>query len=343
MKEPAIKARGRRFDGLTNRLRLVLRRRRLIWTIAWITATIGLAVFVRSIDLQSAWQHIVAAKIGWIMVALVANFLTLPVMTEQWFRLVPRGAKLRRGALWECVTVGMAAMNALPFGGGHAVAVGMLATRGTTIDGGVSLMALEQLCDGVAKFAILLAALAVMPLSPPLERLPWIVGILVIGGFAGLLWLAKHPLGGTTGWRTRWARHLEAVRRPGVLVAAIGLSLCMKMLMLVAIYAAQRALRIEVSFSHTPVVLAVVTFATAMAIAPGNLGIYEMATIAAYRLLGVSYDEAAVLGLVQHACFLVPMLGTGYAVTLWRVITPKERPPRRDARDSAAHLEFRSY
>jgi uncharacterized membrane protein YbhN (UPF0104 family) len=329
-------------DVLASRVRSFLRRRRLIWTIAWIVGSGVLVGFVRTIDIRSAWQHVAAANIGWIIVALCANFLTLPVMTEQWFWLIPRRVHLRRGVVWECVTVGMAAMNALPFGGGHAVAVGMLATRGTTIEGGVSLMALEQLCDGMAKLALLLVALVAVPLPPQLEHLPWIVGVLVVGGFAGLLWLAKHPRDNTTGWRTRWGRHLEAGRRPRLLILASGLSGVMKMLMLFAIYATQRALGIEVSFSKTPVVLAVVTFATAMAIAPGNLGVYEMATVAAYRLFGVSYDEAAVLGLVQHVCFLVPMLGTGYAVTLWHAIAGKDRPDRREQRDMPVHFEFRS-
>jgi uncharacterized membrane protein YbhN (UPF0104 family) len=308
-------------------IRRLLHRRRFAWAVGWGAATLALAVFARSIDLAAAWQHLATANLGWIAAALLANFVTLPLMTEQWYRLAPPDRPLSRLALWECVTVGMAAMNVLPFGGGHAVAVGLLAQRGAGIGGGVSVMALEQFCDGFAKLGLLLLALAVAPLPPALHAIAWGVAGLLLAGFAGLLWLGAHSPT-DQGWRARWARRVEVVRRPGILVVAIGLSLLMRVFALLAIYATQRSLGVAVPFSRTPVVLAVVTFATAMAIAPGNLGVYEIATIAAYRVLGIPAGEAAALALVQHVAFLLPMIATGYGVTVWRAFKPARAADR---------------
>ena len=297
-------------------------RRRWVWWAAWLIATICLVVFLRTLDLRSTVAHLAAANPLWIALAIAGHFATLPLLTQQWSRLLPQGARLRWRTLWECVTIGMAAMNTLPFGGGHAVAVGLLKARGTTLEGAVSLMALEQLCDGVAKLALLLAALAVAPLPPLLRRAAWIMSIALVAGFFALWWLARHPEQGRflRGWRAKWAHHLEAVRRPHVLALAIGLSLLAKAAGLVAIYAAQRSLGVMLPWSSTPIVLAAVTFATLMALSPGSLGIFEMAAIAAYRLLGVPTDEAAALALVQHACFLAPNIGTGYGLMLWRAV-----------------------
>jgi uncharacterized membrane protein YbhN (UPF0104 family) len=70
----------------------------------------------------------------------------------------------------------------------------------------------------------------------------------------------------------------------------------------------------------TVVVLAAVTFATLVSLAPSDLGIYEASAFAAYRLLGVPPAEALALGLLHHACFLVPLVGTGYVLTGWQAM-----------------------
>lgn len=307
----------------------LVRNRRVLWSLAWIIATACLACFLPSANLAAAWHEIADADAGWILVALAGNFAMLPLLTVQWALLLPRARPIRWRVLWDCVTLSLAAMNTLPFGGGHAVAVGLLATRGEAgVEGGVSLLALEQLCDGVAKLALLLVALAAAPLPPIFHDAAWAMSAAVLAGFAGMLWLATHPvtLPFARKWQVRLSRYLEVLRRPWLLVSAIGLSLAMKGFGLIAVYAVQRSLGFHLPLATTAVVLAAVTFATAVALSPGNLGTFEAAVVAAYRLFGVPTDEAVALSLVQHACFLLPLVGTGYAMTAWRtLVAPNSR------------------
>lgn len=302
--------------------------RRWVWWVALGAATVCLAVFLRSFDLRAAARELATANLGWVALAVAANFLTLPLMTHQWVLFLPRGVRMRWSAMWECVTLSMASMNTLPFGGGHAVAVGLLAARGVTVPGGVSILALEQICEGVGKVVLLMVALATAPLPPVLQQAMWWIAAAVVLGFIPMLWLAYHPPSGlpTGHWRVKWGRHLEVLRRPRTFLVTAALSVVIKATQLLAVYAVQRSLGVPLPLSSTPLVLAAVTFATMMSVAPGNVGLYELAGIAAYRLLNVPAHQAAALALLLHATFLVPMIGTGYGLTLWRAMRPAKSP-----------------
>ncbi len=302
-------------------------RRRWLWWLAWAAATGALLVFARTLDLRAIVAPLARARPGWLVAAVLAHFAVLPLLTEQWARLLPATRPVRWGLLWECVTLAVAGMNTLPFGGGHALGVGLLATRaGLGMEGALSLMALEQLCEGVAKFSLVMLALAGAPLPVGLQRAAWILGAGLLVGSIALLWLVRRSSNGspTNNWRTRWALHFESIKRPRVLLSALALGLTMKLMLLVGIYAVQRSLGVDLPCSSLAFVLAAVSFATMVSVAPGNLVVYEAAAFGAYRWLGVPAAEAMALALVQHACFLIAMIVPGYALTAWRMI---KRPP----------------
>lgn len=304
-------------------------RRRWIWWLAWAVATVALLAFARTLDLRAIVAPLAHARPGWLIAAVLANFAVLPLLTEQWSRLLPAARPVRWSILWECVTLAVAGMNTLPFGGGHALGVGLIATRaGTGMEGALSLMALEQLCEGVAKFALVMLALAGAPLPVGLQRASWVLGAGLLAGSVALLWLLRRTRVGSppNGWRTRWAAHFESIRKPGVLLGALALGLAMKLTLLAGIYAVQRSLGVDLPCSSLALVLAAVSFATMISVAPGNLVVYEAAAFGAYRWLGVPAAEAMALALVQHACFLAAMIIPGYALTAWRMF---KRPTAR--------------
>ncbi|MEO6567516.1 MAG: lysylphosphatidylglycerol synthase transmembrane domain-containing protein [Opitutaceae bacterium] len=311
------------------------RKQVLWWMVGWLMAVFFLVAFTRAFDVRAAWHPIAEAKLGWIAVALLANFAVLPLLTVQWRRLLPKARPIRWKILWECVTLSLSAMNTIPFGGGHAVTVALIAQRGGAgWPGALSLLALEQLCDAFAKLALILAALSIAPLPAGFRTAARVLTAMMVVGLGVLLWLAHHPANGpATGWRAKWGQHLEVLKNPGLLSLAVGLSLAIKLCGLVAIYAVQRSLGVELPFATTPLVLAAVTLATLVSISPSDLGVHEAATFGAYRLLGVAPGEAAALGLVQHACFFLPIVGTGYALTFWRMMTaPGTSLPRHPAK-----------
>lgn len=306
-------------------LRVIMRNRRTLAVVAWLIATACLVVFLANFDASAALHQIARAQPLWVLSATLANFLILPLLTEQWARLLPKARPMRWSVLWECVTLGIAAMNTLPFGGGHAVAVGILSRRNPAgLPGAVSLLGLEQLCEAFAKLALLFAALAVAPLPDPLPRIGWGIGFFLAIGTGVLVWIVNHPREGdeSRGWRAKWSKHLEVVRHPRLFATAVGLSVLMKVCELGSIYCVQRSLGIELPITTAPLILAVVTLASAFSVTPGNLGVYETAAFGVYRFFGVSPDMAIALGLVQHACFLVPIVGAGYLLTVWRTLAP---------------------
>ena len=289
-------------------------RRWWIWGLACAFTAICLVVFVRSFDWTLIAHDLVDARPTWVVLALLANFATLPLMTEQWIQLLPKGAAGRWRVVWECVTLAMTSMNTLPFGGGPAVAVGVISVRNIApMDGAVSLLALEQVCEGFARAALLILALSTAPLPAALQRAMWISTLVVIVAFAVLVWLAQHPAKNApaAGWRSRWAHHLEVLRRPRTFIWATLLSVAMKAFGLVAIYAVQRSLGVELPFAASVVVLAAVTFATSIAVSPGSVGVYELAAMAGYRVFGVPPSQAAALALILHVCFLAPVVIPG--------------------------------
>jgi uncharacterized membrane protein YbhN (UPF0104 family) len=221
----------------------------------------------------------------------------------------------------------MGAMNTLPFGGGHAVTVGLLAKRvGIGVPAAVSLLALEQLCDGLAKLALLVVALTVAPL-PPLRSGAWLLAGVLAVALLGSLWLARRSSDSQTahGWRAKWSRHFEVLKRPHVLALANGYSLLIRIVGLVGIYAVQRSLGVDLPLTSTVLVLASVTVGTAVTLAPSDLGVYEASAYAAYRWLGVGSAESAGLALLQHLCFLLPVLATAYGVTFWRLLITRRQ------------------
>jgi uncharacterized membrane protein YbhN (UPF0104 family) len=298
--------------------------RRLLSWITWALTLGCLGIFLFSFDVRSAWKEMVRANPVWLVAAVFANFAALPLLTAQWTWLLPATRPIPRKILWNCTTLGVAAMNTLPHGAGQAVTVGLIATRGSAgFRGALSLMALEQLSDGFAKLALLLTTLVVAPLPTAVQSGAWIMAVAIMVGLVVLLWIARHPHDSPPGgWRANWGRHLEVLKRPGGFLMAVGLSAAIRLSALIALYAVQRSLDVELSMAKTLVVLAMVTCATLVTITPANLGVYEAAAFGAYRLLGVPAEEAAALGLLQHACLLLPLAGTGYLLAALRAIFP---------------------
>ena len=70
-------------------------------------------------------------------------------------------------------------------------------------------------------------------------------------------------------------------------------------------------------------VLAALAIATLMPVAPANIGVYEAVVFAAYRYMGVPAETALGLAVVQHICFLIPTLGTGYVTMTLRQLLPR--------------------
>jgi hypothetical protein len=191
----------------------------------------------------------------------------------------------------------------------------------------VSVMALDQLCEGLAKLALLLLALAGSPLPAGLRIAAWAMtgGVLTLLAVLVLLHRLHHRLDHML---TRWARHLEALRNPRALAGGLAFSALMKAAEGAGIFAVQHSLGVHLPLATLPLVLVTVSVATMVPVAPGNFGVYEAAAFLAYRSLGLEPDQALALAFIQHLCFFAALVGPGYAVMAWRAFAGGGPAPR---------------
>ncbi|HEX9887473.1 MAG TPA: lysylphosphatidylglycerol synthase transmembrane domain-containing protein [Longimicrobiales bacterium] len=309
-------------------------RSRLLWLLGWAAATaIGVVAFSR-VRWGEVASVLAGGAPGWLAVAALLNLSILGLWATQWRLFLPRGAVLSLRSMFEVVAVVSTVANGGPPLTGHATGAHLLAgrvgTAGSRYAQGVAVVALDQLAEGLAKVLLLVAVLAFTPLPPALEGAltTLLVAVGVLG--AGLLWaahrvtapspadpaegpvLAATGAGRVTAFLRNVAASLDALRDPRMAVGGLALALAMKAAELGGIWAVQRGFGVDLGLGGSLLVLASVSLATMVSVAPANLGVYEASAFAAYRLAGVDPEMATALALAQHAVYLLPATGTGW-------------------------------
>jgi uncharacterized membrane protein YbhN (UPF0104 family) len=276
--------------------------RRVALISGWLASTALLIVLARTIDRARTADVVAAARPAWIVAAVLANAGILFGMAAFWLALRPRGeppVMFRR--IFEIAATASALMNTVPFGAGHASVVLLLISRGNTSRrGAVSVLALDQLGEGLSKVGILLLAAFLVPLPVWMRAgagtTSFLVAVLLVALVAA----------------SRWTRELRILydwrRSAGALACVLATKVCEAL----AIVAVQHAFGVDVAASGTLLVLAAVILGTILPFSPGNLGTYEASVFLAYRYLGVGPEQALSLAVAQHVCFMLPSVGVGY-------------------------------
>jgi uncharacterized membrane protein YbhN (UPF0104 family) len=284
--------------------------RRLLIVAAWLAATVCLGIALRHADLVALRQVVATARPAGLLLAVTLNAGLLMLWTTAWLALLPRSAPPTSfGVLFEINALTLALANTLPFLGGHASGIALLAKRARLGAGNaVSLMVLDQWGEGLSKVTLYLIAGSLAPLPSWLR--PAVLSVCVGVAVLSLILLIV---------RRRW-ESMSALRSPSHAAVAFACFVGMKALEGLAIVAVQRAFGVAVTPAGTLLILTFVSLATMLPLAPGNVGPYELAAAAGYRYLGVPQDTALALALAQHACFLTPAVGVGYAMLSARAI-----------------------
>lgn len=284
-------------------------RRRLALAVTWLIATTLLVLCARTVDWVRAGEVLATVRVGWIVVAIAANAAILVWWAAFWRALRPEGetpVTFRR--MFEIVSTASALMNTVPFGSGHAASFVLLTRRAdTTQRGALSVMALDQLGEGLAKGVVFLLVGLLVPL-PQWMRAGITTASVLVGIWFIVLLVAS-----------RWAKELRILRRPRAL-GAMAYVLATKAVEACAIAAVQRAFGADIATSGTILVLAAVILGSMIPVSPGNLGTYEASVFLAYRYLGVAPELAMSLALMQHLCFMLPAVGVGYLFVSARTV-----------------------
>ena len=277
-------------------------KRRLAWLGAWLLATALLVVCARTIEWTRAVDVLSTARIGWLGAAVLFNTTILVCWAAFWRAILPASeAPISYSRMFEIVATASSLMNTVPFGGGHASSIVVLMRRGgTTQRGALSVLALDQLGEGVTKVSLFLLVAMLLPLPVWMKAGVTTASIVVGAWFIALL------------VASRWACELEILRRWRRALTALACVVTMKAVEGLALVAIQQAFGVQISIGGTLLVLAALILGTMIPSAPGNLGTYEASVFLAYRYLGLSPEQALTLAVVEHLCFLLPSAGIGY-------------------------------
>jgi uncharacterized membrane protein YbhN (UPF0104 family) len=292
--------------------------RRLRRAAAALIATALLALCFRSIDAARLLAVIARAEWAWLLAALAVN-ATIPLLwAAQWRLFLPNRRRLGFRALYAITAVMAMLANSVPMFLGQVTGVHLLATRGGLGHAtALSVVALDQLTEGLCKLAVLSALASITPLPGPLRAAAWALST----GVAVLLAIVlaatwSHGRVRLPAYVRDWAAGLRGVRRPEVVAGGLGIGLAMKCAEMGGILAAQAALEVELPLWSALAVLAAVNLATMVSVAPGNVGVYEGAAYLTYTGLGVAPETAFGLAVLQHAAYLIPMAGSGWITVL---------------------------
>ena len=302
-------------------------------------ATLLLAVALQDIDWDRLLLLLRGLRLPWIAVAIALNGSIVVLWSLQWRILVPGEGSVTWADIFLVVSAMAMISNSVPFMVGQASGVLLLARYGRIGNASaLSVYTMEQVAEGIAKIVVVLGVAWFAPLPAWLARgvQGLAVAVSVLGvTFAVLSFRFRHPpnaprpagaLGRAQHFGAQWAHSLEGLRTPHVFGAGIALALGMKAAELGGILAVQQSLGLDLPVGTALLVLASVNFATIVSVSPGNLGVFEAASFAAYRLTGVSPEHALALSLLQHVCYLIPMVGVGYIYGGMRVIKDLRDP-----------------
>ena len=305
--------------------------------VVWVVLTVALILAVRALPWQRALEQVRHVAPVWVITAIIAYLLPIPLWALEWRLLAPRTVRVAYSKMFEVVAVMAAVLNSIPFFAGETAGVGMLIGRaGLSRGAALSVLALDQLLSGVVKLVVLGTAALLVPLPVWLRSgiLALVIGVAVL--LAVLVPLAHRgptirtrllvrpsPLHRLAALFASLGEHLDALRETHRVGKVVLLGLAKKAAELLAILAIQRAFGLEPSLAAATLVLAALAIATLMPVAPANIGVYEAVVFAAYRYMGVPAETALGLAVVQHICFLIPTLGTGYVTMTLRQLLPR--------------------
>jgi uncharacterized membrane protein YbhN (UPF0104 family) len=308
--------------------------RRARMLLGWGVLLLLAVLTARSLEWRRVFEAMRTANVGWLAAAVIANTGILIFWAGFWRALLPRGEEVAYWCMFRIASIASAIMNTVPLLAGHASSLVLLVRRGgTTRHGALSVLALDQLGEGLAKVFVFLLVAIITPI-PAAMRAGIVTASTAVGVLLVVLVTLAHryrlspanppadpradpSLAARVGaFAERWAHALDALRSGRRSAAALALVLATKAAEALGIIAVQRSFGVEVSITGTLLVLAAVMLATMIPLAPGNLGTYEASVFFAYDYLGISPATALALALVQHACFMLPAVGVGYALLM---------------------------
>lgn len=298
-----------------------------------------LVFFLYNVDLRGVGRQIVHADLRWLAFSLFTMFVNLAIRSWRWqYLLEPLGRPAFWGA-FRATAVGFAASAVLPARAGEVIRPYFLSRQEKmSATGAFATIILERVLDMVTVVALL--ALYVIVLAPSsidstsvafetvkVAGLTAAVG--AIGALIVLFVLAGHPArlaqslarlesvlpsklaGLLSKVAEKFAIGLGAIRKPGRLTVSLALSFPLWLSIGAGIWGAARAFHLDVPFTGTFLVIALLVVGVAVP-TPGAVGGFHAAfRFAATTFFGAPDDAAVGAAIVLHLFTVGPPLLLG--------------------------------
>ncbi len=263
----------------------------------------------------------------WVALGIAADLAVYVVHGWRWNTLLGPVVRLRLWRTVQAIYIGLFANEVLPLRTGELIRCYLL---GHWNDLRLSLSfasaAVERLIDGFWMLTtFLITASIVRGIPRDLLILVQFIGVLLFAGAGILIWVVFHKQHAHfVVAESRWAstlRHvIEGLHLMGnlrTLSLTVLISLGYLALQVLSVYALMKAYGLDLSFWVAGGVLAVLRFATVVPNAPGNLGLYQVATVLALGLFDVEKNDAKGFSIVLFLALTVPLIiGGAIAVGL---------------------------
>lgn len=305
-------------------------RRRLLLALAGLGISCA-AIFLltRIVDLEETARILGAADPRPIVIVLAVVALQVLLRSTRWRYLLPRRPDGERPSLPRLVAallVGYLGNVVLPARLGEPIRAYVVARR-EQVDFVKALgsVVLERVLD-LATLAVILFVAATLAGAPP-----WILrgtGIVAMVGFLAAAFLVfagiarsvrvVERLVGRGGHRARRAaaaleRFAEgAGGQPRTAIGlAIGISAACWFLDGTTFWLVAQAIHVDLSWASALLVAGIAVLGTALPSAPGYIGTFELAAVAAAAAVGLAHESSLAIAIVAHALTILPLALAG--------------------------------
>ena len=309
-------------------------------TIVVLALALGLlALFLHNVDLRGVLGEILHARPDWLALSLATMFVNLAIRSRRWQYLLEPLRPTTFGNAFRATAVGFAASTVLPARAGELIRPYFLARHERmSATGAFATIVLERLMDTLTVLVLLAAYVFVFGRdlaaanSVAFTAVKWAGGTAAAGALvalAVLFLLAGNPaklgetltrLGGVlpstfAGLLGRiaekFATGLAAIRRPGRLVVALLWSVPLWLCIGLGIWAAARAFRLDVPYTGSFLLMALLVIGVAVP-TPGAVGgFHEAFRFGATMFFGAPNSAAVGAAIVLHAFSVGPSLLLG--------------------------------
>jgi uncharacterized membrane protein YbhN (UPF0104 family) len=292
------------------------------WAPLVVLPLLAMALYLaaRRLDLARVLVELRSVRAGWLVLAVAAYAMVLPLWALQWRLIAPRVPNNRFREMLATVAMSASLHNTTLAFVGEGSAVLLLATRiGLDRTSAVSVLAMDQMIVGIAKVALLSTAAAMVTLPTWMARgaetLAVVLGIVI--ALALVVLRNRERLHARLPERagammTKAALAVQPLRSPHITLSVLLLALAKNGMEIVALLCVQHAFGVQLPLASAVLALAALNLATIIPVVPGNVAVFEGAIILAYAHFGVNAERALGMALVQHACYFVALALPGY-------------------------------